>query len=126
PEHPASPATRPGAGRALPVEQLREVRVETVRPGDLPEPTKRLPDASARTARLPRPATADELRATGARVGAAVVEIVAVHVPPRPSRQTPMLHRGHAVWLSADPDGAPPVLVSTLDWLADAREIFAV
>ncbi len=68
----------------------------------------------------------DEREALRARVASNVVEVVALHMPPKPYEQIPMIYRGHAVWLSTQDDGSDPVLISTLSWLQDAREIYII
>lgn len=101
--------------------------MERIRPQDLPEATPRLPPGLIRQSAttLPRPASLNELKEGARVVEAAVVEVIAVHMPPRPYRQTPMYHRGHGVWLS-DAVQSQAVLVSTFDWLEDAQTIYVL
>ena len=65
----------------------------------------------------------DEQAALTKKMRAHVVQVVALYMPPEPYEQTPMIYRGHGVWIRKDAKSAP-VLVSTLSWLKDAKEIY--
>lgn len=101
------------------------VTIERVRPDNLPQQSPKLPPPVVyqKDQRLPRLITQQQLQETSKNVARAVVQIISIHMPPKPYRQTPMVHRGHAVWISIDAN-APPVLISTLDWLAEAQTIY--
>lgn len=101
------------------------VTIERIRPENLPEASPKMPPAVVyqKDQRLPGIISQKALQETGKNVANAVVQIISIHMPPKPYRQTPMVHRGHAVWLSVDAN-RPPVLISTLDWLADAQTIY--
>ena len=53
-----------------------------------------------------------------------VVVIVAVVTLPEPYAQTPLIYRGHAVWLSPHADGSSPQLISPHAWLEHAEELY--
>lgn len=107
------------------VRQFDSVTVEKVAPGDLPSTTRPGADTAIRTEsdELPKPATREQLRKIVEHLEARVVQVVAVQTPPKPYRQVPMVHHGHAVWITPPGDGNP-VLVSPLSWLKDADEVF--
>lgn len=108
---------------------FEEVRVEEVRPEDLGGGLLLEDPAS-----LLNPVIEDAVleiseekrEALRVRVASSVVEVVALHMPPEPYEQIPMIYRGHGVWLSGKSDGSDPVLISTLAWLQDAKEIYVV
>ena len=121
---PAADAAPPSDG----ITRMKEVKVERITPDQLPQ--GRLDEDPRRVVyqakRLPRPATEQDLKRLKAVLAPRVVEIIAVRMPAQPYRQEPMYARGHAVWVSSLAEGQSPVLVSTLDWLHDAREIYMV
>jgi hypothetical protein len=107
------------------IPRFEELTIERVSPEDLADgvtiedPTRVI----KRPTKLPRPPSDTELAETRARVSKYVVEVVAIHMPPRPYRQVPRIFRGHGVWIT--PPGAnTPVLITTLDWLEGARELY--
>lgn len=88
----------------------------------LEEPTSMIRDARS----LPEPPSAEQLSELTRTMAANVVRVAALHMPPQPYEQIPMIYYGHAVWLSAKEDGSDPVLVSTSDWLDGAQEIYVI
>lgn len=110
------------------VQRMEEIQVERITPDQLPQ--GRLNEDPRRVVqranRLPRPPMEEDLKRLGELLKPRVVEVVAIYMPPQPYRQVPMLYRGHAIWVSAKDNGAAPVLVTTHDWLKDAREIYMV
>ncbi len=106
-----------------------EITVQRVSPGDIPDFQPGLPDdAPSRlsTDDLPRSLSGSELQRITDHVASATVELVALSTPPAPYRSTPMIWRGHALWIASGDDGSAPHLVTTTDWLADAEKIYAV
>lgn len=107
--------------------RFKDVTIKEVSPTgldklQLEEPTSMIRDARA----LPEPPSADQLGALTVTMAANIVRVAALHMPPQPYEQIPMIYYGHAVWLSAKEDGSDPVLVSTSDWLDGAREIYVI
>lgn len=121
------------AAPALPAQELpkpswrkefQEVEVKTIKPQDLPGPEEsKFPTSLQSRNVLPAPASLDALRETAAELSDRVVEVVAVVRPNIGTVAPPIYVRGHAVWLSAAPDAANPVLVSPYHWLRDAEKI---
>lgn len=108
---------------------FNDVNVRRVDPSEIPDHRPGLPSPSSRQGdldELPRTLRDGDLSELTATVSAATVEIVAVQTPPRPYRATPMVYRGHALWISPHRSGEDPVLVTTADWLADADEVYAL
>jgi hypothetical protein len=107
------------------VRQFDSVTVEQVDPGDLPTTVRPGAQTTIRTDsdELPKPATQEDLRKIVEHVDARMVQVVSVQTPPRPYRQVPMVHYGHALWISAS-KGAKPVLVSPLHWLQEADAVY--
>ncbi len=114
-----------GASQTPGAKNFDNVTIERIRPENLPQASPKMPPAVVyqKDQRLPGIITQKDLQETGKTVASAVVQIIAIHMPPKPYRQTPMVHRGHAVWLAVEAN-RPPVLISTLDWLADAQTIY--
>lgn len=112
-----------------PFQSFDDVQVERVQPDEIPDFRPGLPDgasSSVRASDLPRTLTGDQLQRVSAHVAASTVEILALSRPPSTYRQTPMVFRGHALWISPSGTGEDPVLISTADWLDDADEIYAI
>ncbi len=110
-------------------ESFDEVRIERVSPGDIPDFQPGLPDDSPsqlRTEDLPRSLSGSELQRVTDHVASATVELIALSTPPAPFRPTPMVWRGHGLWLATEEDGTDPVLVTTADWLDEAEDVYAV
>ncbi|QDG49826.1 hypothetical protein FIV42_03445 [Persicimonas caeni] len=105
--------------------QFDSVTVEKVKPTDLPQTTKPGADTIIRTEsdELPKPVTKEGLRKIVEHLDKHVVQVVSVQTPPKPYRQVPMVHHGHALWVTP-PNGGAPVLVSPLSWLREADEVF--
>ncbi len=101
--------------------------VERVRPSTLPDIGPLLPSRTSRRGLddLPRVMTSDRLRDISTQVNASTVSIYAVHRPPPPYRQTDMVYRGFALWISPGP-GEEPLLIATGDWLDGAEKIYAI
>lgn len=101
--------------------QVREMSAEELTSApDLEDPSKILtvsPDT--RIAQLEE----EDKLAILQRAHANTVIITALHMPPEPFEQVPTISRGHGVWLKLDEDAAP-LLLSSIDWLKDAREIY--
>lgn len=110
------------------IPRFDKVEVQQLRPEQI---TGALPEEDPATLLKPNltlsdPLTEAQLEALHKKIAANTMEVIALHMPPQPYEQIPMIYRGHAVWLSAQPDGKNPVLVTTLAWLQDAREIYMV
>jgi hypothetical protein len=107
------------------VRKFDSVTVEQVKPDDLPSTVRPGAETVIRTEsdELPKPATQDELKKIVEHVDRRVVQVVSVQTPPRPYRQVPMVHYGHALWITP-PDGGKPVLVSPLSWLQEADAVY--
>jgi hypothetical protein len=108
--------------------EFGEFTVEHLRPEDLPdeEPYRPAPVVTGSVDDLPRLLSVDALRRTRDLVASHTHEIIALIEPAPPYRQTPMIYRGHALWLSTRPDRTEPVLVSTHDWLESASMLYLV
>ncbi len=112
-----------------PFESFDEVEVTRVSPDEIPDFRPGLPSqAPSRmdASNLPRTLSGSQLERVSSHVAAATVEIIAVQRPPSHYRQTDMIYRGHALWISASRSGDDPELVSTADWISDASELYAV
>ncbi|TXD38517.1 hypothetical protein FRC98_06445 [Lujinxingia vulgaris] len=110
------------------LQSFEDVRIERIRPHELSEITPGLgrPEiATAESADLPRPLNREELERLRAIANTRTSLIMALVMPPRPYRQVPMVYIGHAVWVQPAPDRAP-ILMSTSDWLTDAKQIFLI
>lgn len=109
------------------VRQFDSVRVEKVKPGDLPKTRKPGSETIIRTesTELPKPVTKEGLRKMVEHLDRRVVQVVSVQTPPKPYRQVPMVHHGHALWL-APPGGGTPALVSPLSWLKEADAVYVL
>jgi hypothetical protein len=109
------------------VPRFDSVFEERIRPEGAPDQDlSERPAAILEGASLPEPPTEQALAALASAVRPATVEIIALVMPPQPYRQVPMLYRGHAVWLSAHPDASHPVLISPVEWLKDAEQLYLV
>lgn len=108
------------------VRTFDDVRVERVRPSEIPDFRPGLPrGATQRSIQdLPRNLTAEELDELARHASARTVVLLASQTPPRPYRQTPMLYEGHGIFVSPHRDGSAPVLITTADWIEDAEQIF--
>ncbi len=114
---------------ASPFATFDEVRVQRVKPNELPDYRPGLPRGSSSrmsSNELPRALRDGDLDDLTEVVAAATVEIITVQRPPRPYRATEMVYRGHALWISPKKSGDDPVLVGTADWLREADEIYAI
>lgn len=125
----SSPARAQDKGKSAEggwVRQFDSVTVDRVEPGDLPQTAKPGEKIAIRTKadELPRPATKEELEKMVDYLAARVVQVVSVRTPPRPYRQVPTVHFGHALWLAAS-DGKPR-LVTTLNWLQEADDVYVI
>lgn len=106
------------------VKEFDTVDVDRVSPGDLPSSAEsKLPDVVRSTDSPGDPPSRDELRATADRVDDRLFTVVAVDETEAPGDATPVVQRGHALFVQ-HPDGGPPILVSSLFWLSDASEIY--
>lgn len=110
------------------VGRFQNIKVKRITPDGLP---KRSMEANSyrkiRTPkRLPTPPTKAQLNSLQKMLHGQVHEVIALVTPPRPYRQVPMVYRGHAVWISAHKDQRTPLLISTLDWLGTAQEIYII
>lgn len=105
-----------------------DVTIKRVQPDELPDYRPGLPSSSARRSisDLPQALGSEELRQVSVLLNSTTIEIIAVHTPPRPYRQTEMVYRGHGLWISASEDGSDPVLVTTADWLDGADQVYAL
>lgn len=113
------------------IPRFEEIQIEEVSPEDLADgvtiedPTRVI----KRPTKLPTPPTDQEIAKTREVVSKSIVEIVAIHMPPRPYRQTPRIYRGHGVWITppaSEESGkaGAPILLSTLDWIEGAKELY--
>lgn len=105
--------------------EFEEVEVKRIDPQDLPGPEEsKFPTSlQSNNVLLPAPAKLETLRETAASISDRVVEVVALTRPNLGLVSPPVYVRGHAVWLSAAPGGADPVLVTNLHWLKGAEKI---
>lgn len=116
------------------VRDFDDVTVERVKPHDLPTQSKPGAPTGIRTRPedLPRAPTEDTLAATRDKARAATVRVAKVETPPRPYRQEPRVSFGHAVLVEVpgkadrDDGSKSTALITTLDWLAGADEVFVV
>ncbi|MFU8804308.1 MAG: hypothetical protein ACNA8W_10900 [Bradymonadaceae bacterium] len=118
----APPAARPG------VHDFDDITVKRISPEDIPNEGAFRPPAivDGGIDDLPRMLSGEAMLETRNEVAQRTFEIIALVQPARPYRQTPMIYRGHAVWLSAKDDRSEPVLISTHDWLESAESYFLV
>ena len=102
-----------------------KVEVKRIDPEDLPGPEEsKFPTSlQSNNVLLPAPPKLETLRKTAAAISDRVVEVVAVTRPDLGLVSPQVYVRGHAVWLSAAPGGADPVLVTNLHWLKDAEKV---
>lgn len=106
------------------VREFDTVDVERVQPSDLPSNSEsKLPDVVRDSESPGAPPSRDQLRRTADRVDRRLFTVVAVDETEAPGEATPIVERGHALFVQP-PDGGPPVLVSSLYWLSDASEIY--
>ncbi|RVU44089.1 hypothetical protein EA187_11090 [Lujinxingia sediminis] len=110
------------------LQSFEDVRIERISPHELSEIVPglgRSTIATAEGADLPRPLNRQELERLRGIASTRTSLIMALVMPPRPYRQVPMVYIGHAVWVEPAPN-QPPVLLSTADWIADARQLFLI
>lgn len=106
---------------------IRKTKVKVIKPADLPtQEESEIPQVLKNTTALPRPLKLNELVAARDQVVASMVRIVAIYPPPNRFQRTRIMVEGQAVWLSAEPSGQRPVLVSPYHWLEKAEEIYAI
>jgi hypothetical protein len=102
-----------------------DVKVERVDPTDLPEPEEsRFPTVLQSDAVLPKPTNLSTLKETASTISPWVVEVIAVTRSATGLKSTPVVLRGHAVWVSAKTSGQDPVLLTTYNWLEDVDAVF--
>ena len=116
------PPERPG------VKQFDDVTVKRIRPDELPPEMKtEIPSVLRKTeGRLPTPPNAKQLETTASHVRERTYEVVSIQKPDAPGKATPIIRRGHAVLVSGSKEGAPPILITSLFWLADSDRLFVV
>lgn len=109
------------------VRDFDSVTVEEIKPDDLPSTVTPGESTGIRTDSddLPEPASQDELEKVVERIDERVVQVVSVQTPPRPYRQVPMLHFGHALWVNT-PGAETASLVTPLSWLKDADAVYLI
>lgn len=109
------------------VRDFDSVTVEEIKPDKLPSTATPGESTGIRTDsdELPEPASRDELEKVVERVDERVVQVVSVQTPPRPYRQVPMLHFGHALWVNA-PGAETAALITPLSWLKDADAVYVI
>lgn len=110
------------------VHNFDEITVEHLRPEDLPREGafRPPPIVDSSVDDLPRMLSVESLRRTRDSVASHTFELIALVQPAPPYRQTPMIYRGHALWVSAKEDQSSPVLISTHDWLEHAQAFYLV
>lgn len=133
------------------VSSFDDVKTEKIKPADLPPTPAPGSSTGLKTtgAKLPKPASEQELRAQARAVAPKTLRVVALHTPPRPYRQQPMLYFGHAVWVEAPKSESKPAehkenretdeeldkpakdtrssaLLSSYDWLENADKVYAL
>lgn len=102
-----------------------EIEVERVDPDELPGAEESvLPSSLAKSGALPRPTSLEMLRRTAETISDRVVEVVVVPMNRSSVKQSAIVLRGEAVWLSGHADGSAPILVTNAHWLAEATAIF--
>lgn len=102
-----------------------DVTVEVIRPEDLPKAEESiLPAALSRKGALPRPTSLETLRESSAAISDRVIEVIVVPRNNSPVRQSTIIVRGEAVWLSAKAGAVDPVLVTNAHYLLDAEAVF--
>lgn len=105
--------------------EFGSVEVESVKPEDLPAPEEsKFPTALQSDTVLPKPTNLDTLRATASDLSDRVVEVISVERANPPLRRTPVVVRGHAVWVSAKNGGVEPILITNYHWLRESQAIF--
>lgn len=113
-----------GWAQSKPWEQA-DVKVKRIKPADLPSREESsFPSVLKSKNILPKPTTLEQRKSLGKKVEPMVVEIVAILPPPNSFQRNPTLVRGHATWVSAEENGANPVLVTTMHWLEGAQAIY--
>ncbi len=108
--------------------EFESVSVDRIKPHDLPTQSKPGAPTGIRTRveDLPRAPTEDQLEATRATVRAATIRVAIVKTPPRPYRQEPRVSFGHAVRVAIPGQTDKSVVITTLDWMADADAVYVV
>lgn len=108
------------------IQRFEDVSIDRIRPDELPpaESTE-MPDV-LRGGQLPTAPSSDELEDTARTVRSNVFEVIAVQTPEAPGKTTPVVHRGHAVFVQGPREDAPPVLVTSYFWLSKAEKLYVV
>ncbi len=109
------------------VRDFDSVTVEEIKPDALPSTVTPGESTGIRTDSedLPEPASRDELEKVVEHLDKRVVQVVSVQTPPRPYRQVPMLHFGHALWVNI-PGTETASLLTPLSWLKDADAVYLI
>jgi hypothetical protein len=115
-----------GSGAEDGIERFEDVKMKRIRPKELPPAESTEMPKVLRQATLPTPPSAEQLENTASKVAAHVVELVAIQQPKTPGRSTPVVHKGHAVWVQTPGDDSMPVLITSYFWLAQAEKLFIV
>lgn len=108
------------------IRRFEDVTVKRIRPEELPPAESTKIPKVLRGGRLPSPPSLEQLKATAQRVRPRVFEMVAIQRPRAPGKATPIVHRGHAVFVKGPVEEGPPVLVTTFFWLSDAEKLYLV
>jgi hypothetical protein len=117
---------RGGSGAEDGIERFEDVKMKRIRPKELPPAESTEMPKVLRQATLPTPPSARQLEETATKVASHVVELVAIQQPKTPGRSTPVVHKGHAVWVQTPGDDSMPVLITSYFWLAQAEKLFIV
>ncbi|MGM0557997.1 MAG: hypothetical protein ACQEVA_16550 [Myxococcota bacterium] len=111
------------------IRSFESVRVQRIKPHDLPTQSKPGAPTGIRTQPedLPQAPTEDQLKVTRARVRAATIRVAKLQTPARPYRQEPRVSFGHAVRVEVPgTDGDEAAVIASLAWLADADAVYVV
>ncbi|GEM_PF-5685964 len=108
------------------IRRFEDVKMKRLRPKQLPPAESTEMPKVLRQGKLPKPPSAEQLQTTASKVSRHVVELVAVQQPQTPGRSTPIVHKGHAVWVQTPGDDSIPVLITSYFWLSQAERLFIV
>lgn len=100
------------------------VTVQRISPQDLPKPEESaIPAVLGKAEVMPRMPKADEILSMQKRVALTTHRVYVAVKPLSSLQRDPIVMEGHAVWLSAKPDGSDPVLVTPAHWVDGAERI---
>ncbi|MEZ4460013.1 MAG: hypothetical protein R3E66_09845 [bacterium] len=113
------------ASTSMAQERINDVTVQRIRPSDLPtlEETK-IPTVLGSEASMPRMPTAADISAMQRTVASMTVRVIVEAKPFSTLQRTPIVMEGQAVWISAQPEGADPILVTPAHWVDGASKVW--